>query len=193
MVERRRARSEARVRAGAVRPSALDRLLARAHRRAEGDRPRTRRDRDRTPQDAAPAHRTCARATVLLGVEHGWIVWTLLVSGLLGGCTIVMFDGNPAYPDAGEHLAARRRDARRTHLRLRRRAHRRRAMKAGVEPGKVADLSRLRVISTTGLAARRSMRTSGRTRTLSATSGSRRSAAAPTSPAASSPAVRCCR
>ena len=30
----------------------------------------------------------------------GWIVWTLLVSGLLGGCTIVMFDGNPAYPDA---------------------------------------------------------------------------------------------
>jgi acetoacetyl-CoA synthetase len=78
----------------------------------------------------------------------GWIVWTLLVSGLLGGCTIVMYDGNPAFPDAGavwrlvgetgaDHfgcgaalIAA--------------------SIKAGVEPGKAADLSRLSMISTTG-------------------------------------------
>jgi acetoacetyl-CoA synthetase len=31
----------------------------------------------------------------------GWIVWNLLASGLLAGCTLVMFDGNPAWPDAG--------------------------------------------------------------------------------------------
>ncbi len=78
----------------------------------------------------------------------GWIVWTLLVSGLLGGCTTVMFDGNPGYPDAGaiwrligetkaEHFGCGA-------------ALIGAAMKAGVQPGRLADLSRLRVISTTG-------------------------------------------
>ena len=78
----------------------------------------------------------------------GWIVWTLLVSGLLGGCTIVMFDGNPAYPDAGEiwRLVG---ETRAEHFGCGA-ALIGASMKAGVEPGKVADLSRLRVISTTG-------------------------------------------
>ena len=78
----------------------------------------------------------------------GWIVWTLLVSGLLGGCTIVMFDGNPAYPDAGEIwrlVAATRADHFGCGAALIGAT-----MKAGVEPAKIADLSRLRVISTTG-------------------------------------------
>ncbi len=30
-----------------------------------------------------------------------WIMWNLLVSALLRGCTVVQFDGNPGYPDAG--------------------------------------------------------------------------------------------
>jgi acetoacetyl-CoA synthetase len=30
-----------------------------------------------------------------------WIMWNLLVSALLRGCTIVQFDGNPGYPDLG--------------------------------------------------------------------------------------------
>ena len=30
-----------------------------------------------------------------------WVVWNTLVSGLLRGCTIVLLDGNPAYPDLG--------------------------------------------------------------------------------------------
>src|SRR5512134_1482789 len=78
----------------------------------------------------------------------GWIVWTLLVSGLLGGCTIVMFDGNPAYPDAGEiwRLVG---ETQADHFGCGA-ALIGASMKAGVEPGKVADLSRLRVISTTG-------------------------------------------
>ena len=29
----------------------------------------------------------------------GWMMWNLLVSGLLVGAAIVLFDGNPAYPD----------------------------------------------------------------------------------------------
>ena len=78
----------------------------------------------------------------------GWIVWTLLVSGLLGGCTIVMLDGNPAHPDAGEvwRLVS---ETRADHFGCGA-ALIAAAMKAGVEPAKIADLSRLRVISTTG-------------------------------------------
>ncbi len=30
-----------------------------------------------------------------------WIMWNLLVSTLLRGCTVVQFDGNPGYPDVG--------------------------------------------------------------------------------------------
>src|SRR5690606_13245155 len=30
----------------------------------------------------------------------GWIVWNLMVGGLLSGATVVLYDGNPAYPDA---------------------------------------------------------------------------------------------
>ncbi|MGD2139464.1 MAG: acetoacetate--CoA ligase [Burkholderiales bacterium] len=30
-----------------------------------------------------------------------WIMWNLLVSSLLSGCTMIQFDGNPGYPDAG--------------------------------------------------------------------------------------------
>ncbi len=28
----------------------------------------------------------------------GWMMWNLLVSGLLVGVTVVLFDGNPGYP-----------------------------------------------------------------------------------------------
>ena len=70
LVERRRARGEARVRAGAVRPSAVDRLLVRHDRRAESDRARPRRHRDRASEDAAAAQGDAAWRPVLLDVEH---------------------------------------------------------------------------------------------------------------------------
>ena len=31
----------------------------------------------------------------------GWMMWNYLMSGLLVGVTIVLFDGNPGYPDLG--------------------------------------------------------------------------------------------
>ena len=31
----------------------------------------------------------------------GWMMWNYLVSGLLVGATIVLYDGNPGYPDLG--------------------------------------------------------------------------------------------
>ncbi|MCX7892857.1 MAG: acetoacetate--CoA ligase [Burkholderiales bacterium] len=78
----------------------------------------------------------------------GWIVWNGLVSGLLAGCTIVLFDGNPAFPDAGEVWRFVGQTG----------AHHfgggaalfTGAMKAGIEPGRVADLSALRAIVSTG-------------------------------------------
>jgi acetoacetyl-CoA synthetase len=78
----------------------------------------------------------------------GWIMWNCQVSGLLIGCTICLFDGNPGYPDlntlwrfagkaectffgAGAAFYAS-------------------CLKAGVVPNEVADLGRLRSIGSTG-------------------------------------------
>jgi acetoacetyl-CoA synthetase len=78
----------------------------------------------------------------------GWMMWNLLVSGLLVGATVVLYDGDPGHPDLGElwrmagdtgvtffgtsapFLMACR--------------------KAGIEPATVADLSRLRTVGSTG-------------------------------------------
>jgi acetoacetyl-CoA synthetase len=41
----------------------------------------------------------------------GWMMWDFLISGLMVGCTIVLYDGNPGYPDltALWHLAEQHR------------------------------------------------------------------------------------
>ncbi len=78
----------------------------------------------------------------------GWVVWNLAVGGLLAGCTVVLFDGNPAYPDAGavwryvgetrcRHFGSGA-------------ALITSSMKAGIAPGEIADLDALEVLSTTG-------------------------------------------
>ncbi len=78
----------------------------------------------------------------------GWMMWNLLVSGLCVGCTIVLFDGDPGWPDRGAlwrlaaetgvtvfgvsapFLLACRNDA--------------------LELGTVGDLSRIRSVGSTG-------------------------------------------
>ena len=73
----------------------------------------------------------------------GWMMWNLLVGGLLVGTTILLYDGSPGYPDmevlwkcvqqsgmtffgtSAAYIAA--------------------CMKAGIEPGKTYDLSKLRL------------------------------------------------
>jgi acetoacetyl-CoA synthetase len=78
----------------------------------------------------------------------GWMMWNLLVSGLLNGTTILLYDGSPAYPNinrlwefaeqtgttffgtsAGFILSC---------------------MKAKIEPGQTYDLSKLRALGSTG-------------------------------------------
>ncbi len=78
----------------------------------------------------------------------GWMMWNFLVSGLLVGATVVLYDGSPTFPDmrtlwrlAGEtgmtyfgtsapYLLA--------------------CMKAGIEPGREFALGRLRAVGSTG-------------------------------------------
>ena len=78
----------------------------------------------------------------------GWIVWNLLVSGLLAGCTVVLFDGNPAWPDAGQvwRLVA---ESRAQHFGGGA-ALFTGGLKSGIEPGRTVDLSALRSIVSTG-------------------------------------------
>jgi acetoacetyl-CoA synthetase len=78
----------------------------------------------------------------------GWIVWNLLVEGLLAGCTLVVFDGNPVAPDPGtvwRLIGA----TRTTHFGCGA-ALITASMKAGVEPAQLADLAALQSISVTG-------------------------------------------
>lgn len=93
-------------------------------------------------QDLRPGDRLCWLSST------GWIVWTLLASGLLAGCTLVVFDGHPAWPDAGEvwRLLG---ESRTRHFGCGA-ALVVGSMKAGVEPARIADLSALDAISVTG-------------------------------------------
>ncbi len=120
----------------------------------------------------------------------GWMMWNFLVSGLLTEAAIVLYDGSPGHPDMGVlwDLAER---AQVTCFGTSA-AYIAACMKAGVEPGDGRDLSRLRAVGSTGLAALArglplGLRPRGR-----ATRGCSRPAAAPTSARRSSAAARCC-
>lgn len=78
----------------------------------------------------------------------GWIVWNLLVGGLLAGASIVLFDGHPAYPerDAAWRVAAEQRVT----LMGCGAAFLVQAMKDRLTPGAWHDFSALRSINSTG-------------------------------------------
>ena len=78
----------------------------------------------------------------------GWMMWNLLISGLLVGCTVLLYDGAPAYPDIGT-LWKFAQDSRMTIFGTSA-AYIAACMKAGIEPGKQYDLSALRVMGSTG-------------------------------------------
>ncbi|MDT0450048.1 acetoacetate--CoA ligase [Streptomyces hesseae] len=78
----------------------------------------------------------------------GWMMWNFLVSGLLVGATVVLYDGSPGHPDT----AAQWRVAERTGTTLfgTSAAYVMACRKAGVRPGHDFDLSRVRCVATTG-------------------------------------------
>jgi acetoacetyl-CoA synthetase len=78
----------------------------------------------------------------------GWMMWNYLISGLLVGCTIVLYDGSPAHPDLGTlwRLAG---DAGITYFGASA-PYLMACRKAGVEPAELGDLSALRAVGSTG-------------------------------------------
>ncbi|KJY41231.1 acetoacetyl-CoA synthetase [Streptomyces sp. NRRL B-1568] len=78
----------------------------------------------------------------------GWMMWNFLVSGLLAGSTVVLYDGSPGHPDT----AAQWRVAERTRATLlgTSAAYVMACRKADVHPGRDFDLSTVRCVATTG-------------------------------------------
>ncbi len=78
----------------------------------------------------------------------GWMMWNLLVSGLLSGSTILTYDGNPGYPD----MNALWEFAQETAMTCfgTSAGYLTSCMKAGIEPGRNFDLSALKSIGSTG-------------------------------------------
>ncbi|HLT57340.1 MAG: acetoacetate--CoA ligase [Limnochordales bacterium] len=78
----------------------------------------------------------------------GWMMWNFVVGGLLAGLTIVLYDGNPAYPsmDALWQLAE---ETRMTCFGTSA-AYLAACMKAGIEPGRQFALQHLHQVGSTG-------------------------------------------
>ncbi len=78
----------------------------------------------------------------------GWVMWNAQVTGLLVGATICIYDGNPGYPDLGRlwRFAAEQRIT----FMGAGAAFFANCMKAGIAPAKMADLSALRSVGSTG-------------------------------------------
>ncbi len=78
----------------------------------------------------------------------GWMMWNWQASALMTGATLVVYDGSPAYPDASMlwRLCA---EEKLTHFGTSARFIAA-CRKLGVSPGKDLDLSRLRVVFSTG-------------------------------------------
>ena len=78
----------------------------------------------------------------------GWMMWNFLVGVLLTPASIILYDGNPGYPDMGVLWDL----AERTGMTCfgTSAAYIAACMKDGVEPGDGRDLSRLRSVGSTG-------------------------------------------
>ncbi|MGW4302468.1 acetoacetate--CoA ligase [Streptomyces sp. NPDC004376] len=78
----------------------------------------------------------------------GWMMWNFLVSGLLTGTTIVLYDGSPGYPDTGAQWRVAERTG--TTLYGTSAAYVMACRKAGVHPARDFDLSTVQCVATTG-------------------------------------------
>ena len=101
----------ARIRRGAVRPSALGLVFLRHNGTPQRDRARARRNRRRAFEDAPAPSRSRPGERFFWFTTTGWMMWNLLVSGLLTGSTVVLYDGNPATPTSAHCGGSRRNTA----------------------------------------------------------------------------------
>jgi acetoacetyl-CoA synthetase len=78
----------------------------------------------------------------------GWVMWNIVIGGLLSGCTIVMYNGSPGYPDM-EALWALAEEAGITYFGTSA-AYISTCIKAAIAPAQTYDLSRIRTVGCTG-------------------------------------------
>ena len=78
----------------------------------------------------------------------GWMMWNLLVSGLLVGSTLVLYDGSPGYPDLG--VLWRLTERHRVTFFGTSAPYVQSCLKAGLRPGTEYDLDSLQAIGSTG-------------------------------------------
>ncbi|CAL9366797.1 Acetyl-coenzyme A synthetase [Streptomyces sp. enrichment culture] len=78
----------------------------------------------------------------------GWMMWNFLVSGLLTGTTIVLYDGSPGHPDTGAQWRVAERT--RTTLFGTSAAYVMACRKADLHPARDHDLSTVQCVATTG-------------------------------------------
>ncbi len=78
----------------------------------------------------------------------GWMMWNFLVSGLLAGSAIVLYDGSPGHPDTGAQWRVAERTG--TTVFGTSAAYVMACRKAGVEPARDFDLSAVSSVATTG-------------------------------------------
>jgi acetoacetyl-CoA synthetase len=80
--------------------------------------------------------------------SSGWIMWNAQVGALATGATLALYDGSPAYPDLG--ILWRFIETAKVTNFGSGAAYYANCAKAGLEPAKIADLSSLRALSSTG-------------------------------------------
>jgi acetoacetyl-CoA synthetase len=78
----------------------------------------------------------------------GWMMWNLIVAGLLTDATVLLYDGSPAYPDNGALWDFAARTGMTTFGTSA--SYIGACMKAGIEPGEGRDLSALKAVGSTG-------------------------------------------
>jgi acetoacetyl-CoA synthetase len=78
----------------------------------------------------------------------GWMMWNLLVGGLLAGATIILYDGSPAYPNLS--VLWQFADEARISYFGTSAAFIGACLKAGIKPGQQYDLRRIRAVGSTG-------------------------------------------
>ncbi len=86
--------------------------------------------------------------TLVYFTTCGWMMWNWLVSALAEGCTLVLYDGSLAWPDLG--AAWRLADELGVTVMGVSAAFLEACIGAGIHPGGAADLSRVRVLLSTG-------------------------------------------
>jgi acetoacetyl-CoA synthetase len=78
----------------------------------------------------------------------GWMMWNFLISGLMVGCTIVMYDGSPAYPDL--NVLWKLAEQHRVTYFGTSAPYIQSCLKKGITPASQFDLSALRALGSTG-------------------------------------------